>query len=120
MVRAGLVIVLIAVLAALAGPLLSPYDPAAQELARRLEAPSLSHPFGLDELGRDILARLMQGARISLLVGLAVVSVSSTVGMLFGSIAGYSCVWSNERASWCTCTCGFIRSYHCRVFPRWR
>jgi peptide/nickel transport system permease protein len=89
MVRAGLVIVLIAVLAALAGPFLSPYDPAAQELARRLEAPSLSHPFGLDELGRDILARLMQGARISLLVGLAVVSVSSTVGMLFGSIAGY-------------------------------
>jgi peptide/nickel transport system permease protein len=89
MVRAGLVIVLIAVLAALAGPLLSPYDPAAQELARRLEGPSLSHPFGLDELGRDILARLMQGARISLLVGLAVVSVSSTVGMLFGSIAGY-------------------------------
>jgi peptide/nickel transport system permease protein len=89
MVRAGLIIVLIAVLAALAGPLLSPYDPAAQELARRLEAPSLAHPFGLDELGRDILARLMQGARISLLVGLAVVSVSSTVGMLFGSIAGY-------------------------------
>jgi peptide/nickel transport system permease protein len=89
MMRAGLVIVLIAVLAAVAGPLLSPYDPAAQELARRLEAPSLSHPFGLDELGRDILARLMQGARISLLVGLAVVSVSSTVGMLFGSIAGY-------------------------------
>jgi peptide/nickel transport system permease protein len=89
MMRAGLIIVLIAVLAAVAGPLLSPYDPAAQELARRLEAPSLSHPFGLDELGRDILARLMQGARISLLVGLAVVSVSSTVGMLFGSMAGY-------------------------------
>jgi peptide/nickel transport system permease protein len=89
MVRAGLIIVLIAVLAAVAGPLLSPYDPAAQELARRLEAPSLSHPLGLDELGRDILARLMQGARISLLVGLAVVSVSSTVGMLFGSMAGY-------------------------------
>jgi peptide/nickel transport system permease protein len=89
MVRVGLVIVLLAVLAAVAGPLLSPYDPAAQELARRLEAPSLSHPLGLDELGRDILARLMQGARISLLVGLAVVSVSSTAGMFFGSIAGY-------------------------------
>jgi peptide/nickel transport system permease protein len=89
MVRVGLVIVLLAVLAAVAGPLLSPYDPAAQELARRLEAPSLAHPLGLDELGRDILARLMQGARISLLVGLAVVSVSSTAGMLFGSIAGY-------------------------------
>jgi peptide/nickel transport system permease protein len=89
MVRAGLVIVLITVLAAVAGPLVSPYDSSAQELARRLEAPSLAHPFGLDELGRDILARLLEGARISLLVGLAVVSVSSTVGMLFGSIAGY-------------------------------
>ena len=89
MVRAGLVIVLLAVLAATAGPVLSPYDPAAQELGRRLEPPTLSHPLGLDELGRDILARLMQGARISLLVGLAVVSVSSIVGMLFGSIAGY-------------------------------
>jgi len=89
MVRAGLVIVLITVFAAVAGPFLSPYDSAAQELARRLEAPSAAHPLGLDELGRDILARLLEGARISLLVGLAVVSVSSTVGMLFGSIAGY-------------------------------
>jgi peptide/nickel transport system permease protein len=89
MVRAGLVIVFVAVLAAVAGPVLSPYDPAAQELARRLEPPTRSHPLGLDELGRDILARLMQGARISLLVGLAVVSVSSITGMLFGSIAGY-------------------------------
>ena len=90
MVRAGLVIVLITVLAAAVGPFVSPYDSSAQELARRLEAPSAAHPFGLDELGRDILARLLEGARISLLVGLAVVSVSSTVGMLFGSIAGTS------------------------------
>ncbi len=89
MLRVGLAVVLVAAIAALAGPVLSPYDPSAQELARRLEAPSLAHPFGLDELGRDILARLMQGARISLLVGLAVVSVSSTAGMLFGSLAGY-------------------------------
>ena len=89
MIRVGFVIVSIAALAALIGPALSPYDPSAQELVRRLEAPSLAHPFGLDELGRDILARLLAGARISLLVGLAVVSVSSTVGMLLGSIAGY-------------------------------
>jgi peptide/nickel transport system permease protein len=89
MVRAGLVIVLITVLAAAVGPFVSPYDSSAQELARRLEAPSAAHPFGLDELGRDILARLLEGARISLLVGLAVVSVSSIAGMLFGSIAGY-------------------------------
>ena len=89
MVRVGLVIVVIAVGAALFGPLLTPYDPASQELSRRLEGPSLEHPFGLDELGRDILARLLAGARISLLVGLAVVSVSCTVGMMLGSIAGY-------------------------------
>jgi len=89
MIKVGLLIVSIAIVAALVGPAISPYDPAGQELARRLEPPSLSHPFGLDELGRDILARLLSGARISLLVGLAVVSVSSTVGMLLGSIAGY-------------------------------
>jgi len=89
MIKVGLVIVSLAIVAALVGPAISPYDPAGQELSRRLEPPSLSHPFGLDELGRDILARLLSGARISLLVGLAVVSVSSTIGMLLGSIAGY-------------------------------
>jgi len=82
-------IVILAIVAALAGPVLWPYDSSSQALARRLEAPSLAHPLGLDELGRDILARLLQGARISLLVGITVVSVSSTAGMLFGSIAGY-------------------------------
>jgi peptide/nickel transport system permease protein len=89
MIRVGIVIVSIAILAAIAGPALTPYDPSSQELARRLESPSAAHPLGLDELGRDILARLIRGARISLLVGIAVVSVSSVVGMLFGSIAGY-------------------------------
>jgi peptide/nickel transport system permease protein len=89
MIRVGFVIVSIAVLAALLGPVLTPYDPAAQDLASRLEAPSLAHPFGLDELGRDILARILSGAQISLLVGLAVVSVSSVLGMLVGSVAGY-------------------------------
>ena len=84
-----MLIVCLAVFAAVAGPFLTPYDPSAQELARRLEGPSLAHPLGLDELGRDILARLLAGARISLLVGLAVVSVSSLVGMTLGSIAGY-------------------------------
>ncbi len=89
MIRVGLFIVLLTVFAAIAGPFLTPYDSSSQELARRLEGPSLAHPFGLDELGRDILARLLSGARISLLVGIAVVSVSASVGMLLGSIAGY-------------------------------
>jgi len=89
MIRAGTFIVVLTIAAALAGPMLSPYDPSAQELARRLEPPSFQHPFGLDELGRDILARILSGARISLLVGLAVVGVSSLTGMALGSIAGY-------------------------------
>jgi peptide/nickel transport system permease protein len=89
MMRVGLAIVLVAALAALLGPSLTPFDPSAQTLAQRLEPPSLSHPLGLDELGRDILSRLVWGARISLFVGLAVVSVSSLIGMALGSIAGY-------------------------------
>jgi peptide/nickel transport system permease protein len=99
MVRFGLAIVVFAVLAAVAGPVLSPYEPAAQELARRLEGPSVAHPLGLDELGRDILARLLAGARLSLLVGIAVVSVSSTVGMLLGSMAGYFGGWVDDVIS---------------------
>lgn len=86
---AGAVLVLLAALAALVGPVLSPYDPAEQVLSRRLEGPSVQHPFGLDELGRDVLARIFTGARISLLVGLSVVSISSLVGLGLGLVAGY-------------------------------
>jgi peptide/nickel transport system permease protein len=89
MLKAGLIVVSAAALAALVGPLLAPFDPAAQALALRLAAPSLAHPFGLDELGRDILARVLAGARISFLVGLTVVSVSAAVGTLLGAVAGY-------------------------------
>jgi peptide/nickel transport system permease protein len=89
MLRAGTVIVGIAALAAIVGPLAAPFDPATQVLAERLAAPSLAHPFGLDELGRDILARVLAGARISFLVGLTVVTVSATIGTLLGAIAGY-------------------------------
>ena len=87
--RVGAVVVLIAVFAAVAGPWLVPFDPATQELALRLEGPSGAHWFGLDELGRDIFARVLSGARISLLVGLVVVSISATVGIAVGSVAGY-------------------------------
>ncbi|PYR54825.1 MAG: peptide ABC transporter permease [Acidobacteria bacterium] len=89
MIRVGAVIVAVAALAALVGPLLTPYDPSAQALALRLQGPSLAHPLGLDELGRDILARLLAGARISFLVGVVVVGVSSAIGVTLGSIAGY-------------------------------
>ncbi len=89
MARLGGVIVLVTVLAAVFGPWLAPFDPASQELALRLEGPTGLHWFGLDELGRDIFARVLSGARISLMVGLVVVSVSSLVGIVLGSIAGY-------------------------------
>jgi peptide/nickel transport system permease protein len=90
MTRLGILIVAVTIGAALAGPLLIPYQASAQELSRRLERPSLSHPFGLDELGRDILSRIVSGARISLLVGLSVVTLSSIVGVMLGAVAGYS------------------------------
>jgi peptide/nickel transport system permease protein len=87
--NAGALIVAVVVLAAVVGPWLVPFDPAAQELALRLEGPSRLHWLGLDELGRDILARVMSGARVSLLVGLVVVSLSASIGAALGSTAGY-------------------------------
>jgi len=89
MLRVGAAIVLVMALAAVVGPWLSPYDPVQQELRLRLAAPSAGHPFGLDELGRDILARVLSGARISFFVAMVVVSVSAAVGTLLGAIAGY-------------------------------
>src|ERR1051325_3388517 len=88
MSRVGGAIVLVAIVAALFGPVLTRFDPAAQELAHRLDGPSAAHWFGLDELGRDIFARVLAGARISLMVGSVVVSISSVVGTALGSVAG--------------------------------
>ena len=89
MTKAGGFIVGLAIAAAIAGPWLAPFDPAAQDLALRLEGPTMLHWFGLDELGRDIFARVLSGARVSLVVGLVVVSASAAVGTLVGSVAGY-------------------------------
>ena len=89
MLKVGAAIVIGMAVAALVGPWLSPWDPARQELSVRLAGPTVSHPFGLDELGRDILARVLAGARISFFVALVVVSVSSVVGTVLGALAGY-------------------------------
>src|SRR5580765_5361189 len=89
MLKVGAFLVALAALAAIVGPSATPYDPASQMLALRLAAPTTSHPFGFDELGRDILARVLAGARISFLVGLIVVTVSASVGTLLGAVAGY-------------------------------
>jgi peptide/nickel transport system permease protein len=89
MTRLGAAIVLVAAVAALIGPSLPLIDPSEQQLALRLTAPSVAHWFGLDELGRDIFARVLAGARISLLVGIIVVGVSASAGIVLGSMAGY-------------------------------
>lgn len=91
--RLGLLVVCVTVVAAIVGPWVVPYNPASQELPLRLAGPTWAHPFGLDELGRDVLARLLIGARISLLVGISVVSISSAVGIAIGAMAGYAGGW---------------------------
>jgi len=75
--------------AALAEPL-SPYGPNEQDITQRLQSPGLTHLLGTDEVGRDILSRLIFGARISLLVGVIAVGVSCPVGVLVGVVAGYA------------------------------
>ena len=86
---AGVVLVTIFVIFALFAPWIAPQDPAAIHLPARLQAPSQAHWFGTDELGRDILSRIIFGARISMLVGTCVVATSLALGLIVGSVAGY-------------------------------
>ena len=85
----GMVFVAIFIVFALFAPWIAPKDPALLDLSSRLQAPSAAHWFGTDELGRDILSRVIYGARISMLVGSGVVAGSLLLGLIFGSIAGY-------------------------------
>ena len=86
---AGLVVILLFFAAALLAPLLSPYDPLAQDLNRRLQGPSSAYPLGTDDFGRDILSRVMYGARISLTVGFMSVGIAVVGGLLLGLVAGF-------------------------------
>jgi peptide/nickel transport system permease protein len=85
----GVVLVLIFVIFALFAPWIAPQDPAHIDLPTRLLRPSSAHWCGTDELGRDILSRLIYGSRISMLVGSCVVAASLAVGLIVGSLAGY-------------------------------
>ena len=85
----GLLIVVVLTLSALLAPWLVPYDPAAQELSARLMGPSWEHPFGTDELGRDIFSRIMMGTRVSMRVGATVVVLSSVIGVVIGGGAAF-------------------------------
>jgi peptide/nickel transport system permease protein len=83
------VLVVIFVILALFAPWVAPQDPAHIDLPNRLATPSLAHWCGTDELGRDILSRLIYGSRVSMLVGSCVVAASLALGLIIGSIAGY-------------------------------
>jgi peptide/nickel transport system permease protein len=85
----GVVLVVVFVVCALFAPWISPQDPANIDLPNRLQQPSSSHLAGTDELGRDILSRLIWGARVSMFVGGSVVACSLAIGLLIGSLAGY-------------------------------
>ena len=90
---AGLLLTVALLVVALAAPLLAPFDPNSQDTSRRLEPPSKQHLLGLDDLGRDVLSRIVWGARISLRVGFSVVIVASLIGIALGAIAGYFGGW---------------------------
>ncbi len=85
----GFVIITSMVLIALASPLIAPYNPIRISLSERLSPPSLTHLFGTDEMGRDILSRVMYGARISLRIGVLVIVIAGGLGSLIGAVAGY-------------------------------
>jgi peptide/nickel transport system permease protein len=86
---ASVVVALWLALAA-AAPLLAPYEPLRQDMARRLAAPSAVHWLGTDALGRDVLSRILHGARISIPVGLAAVTLAALLGALVGGLAGFA------------------------------
>ena len=93
---AGIVILLVFAGTALLAPVIAPYNAASQNLENDLIAHSSDHPLGTDKLGRDILSRLIYGARISLAVGVATVVLSAAIGVLIGSLSGYFGGWFDQ------------------------
>ena len=84
----GAVVVFVAVLALLA-PIIAPMDPNRYDVKKILDAPSGLHPLGTDQLGRDVLSRMLYGARVSLAVGFVSVGIATAIGIALGSLAGY-------------------------------
>ncbi len=86
---AGLVVIVLIALMAILAPLIAPYDPYLVSLKERLNPPSLTHLLGTDEIGRDMLTRVMYGGRVSLMIGLVPSFLSLVIGSTLGLIAGY-------------------------------
>lgn len=85
----GIVILLVLAGAAIFAPLLTPYDPTGQDLSSAFLSPSAMHPFGTDDLGQDILARVMYGGRYTLAIGAIAVAIAALIGVPLGLISGY-------------------------------
>lgn len=86
----GLALVAIVVFGAVFAPVLTPYSPEEADLLNRLEPPSIEHPLGTDQLGRDLLTRLLYGARVSLSIAVSVVVITLVIGTAVGVVAGYA------------------------------
>lgn len=91
--RLGLALGLLLLVVALTAPWIAPYDPSVQDLPSRLIGPSAHHWMGTDELGRDLLSRIIFGTRVSMLVSVSVVLGAGIVGLLIGSVSGYFGSW---------------------------
>ncbi|MEY7850648.1 nickel transporter permease [Natrarchaeobius sp. A-rgal3] len=87
LIRLGGGICGVLVLAAIVGPIVSPYDPTAQALETRLQSPSLAHPLGTDALGRDVATRLVYGARVSLVLAVVATGLRLVIGTTIGLVA---------------------------------
>lgn len=89
LLRTGILIIVLLSAAALLAPIISPYDPSYIDSGSLLMPPSYAHPLGTDGLGRDLLSRIIYGARISLGIGIIAVGISMIIGVIAGSVAGY-------------------------------
>ncbi|HVC50855.1 MAG TPA: ABC transporter permease [Stellaceae bacterium] len=97
--KVALVLLGVIAAAAFAGPLIGAalgLDPSAVDLGARLAGPSLAHPLGTDELGRDVLLRLFEGGRVSLMIGIAAALAAAALGTTIGLVAGYLGGWSDR------------------------
>jgi peptide/nickel transport system permease protein len=93
---AGGVVVIILFLITIFADVLSPYDPSDIDRKHILEPPSRSHPLGTDDLGRDLLSRMIFGSRISLSVGFVAVGIATLIGMILGALSGYYGGWTDR------------------------
>jgi ABC-type dipeptide/oligopeptide/nickel transport system permease subunit len=98
----GLCVIGVFTALALLAPLVAPHDPVAQELSQALQPPSTQHPMGTDNFGRDILSRLVYGARISLFIGLLSQVLALSIGVTLGALSGYFRGWVDSAVLWIT------------------